>query len=123
MARRIAEVRDIVEQNSAAAEEMQATATSVGDSITAVASIAEENSAATEEVSASAEEMTASATMLRGQMEQVTSAATALGQMSAQLSEQVAAFKLADNGTVAQPTHRTGGGAPPSVADYRRRAA
>ena len=128
MARRIAGVRDIVEQNSAAAEEMQATAASVGDSITTVASIAEENSAATEEVSAateevsaSAEEMTASATMLRGQMEQVTAAAGDLGRMSAQLSEQVATFKLVDEGN-GQESGRSSG-APASVADYRRRAA
>ncbi len=121
MARRIAGVCDIVEQNSAAAEEMQATAASVGDSITTVASIAEENSAATEEVSASAEEMTASATMLRGQMEQVTAGAGDLGRMSAQLSEQVATFKLVDEGNGQQSGRSSG--APASVADYRRRAA
>ena len=124
MARRITQVRDIVVQNSAAAAEMQATATSVADSIRTVASIVEENSAATEEVSASteevsasSEEMTANASTLRAQMEQVTASAQELGRMSALLTEQVSAFKLAGGGSSGQSSV-----APAAITDYRRAA-
>ena len=49
----------IVEENTAATEQMSATAKQVSRSVESVAGVAEENSAATEQVSAAAEEISA----------------------------------------------------------------
>jgi methyl-accepting chemotaxis protein len=87
------EVSAVVEQASAATEQMSASAEGVGRAIGGIAAVAEENSAATEQVSASAEEMSA-------QVEEVTSAARALGQMAEELKQEVARFELGERQVV-----------------------
>ena len=80
-------VSSVVQENTAATEEMSASSDQVSKSIEAVAGVSEENSAATQQVSASAEEMSA-------QVEEVVASAQSLAQMSRELQESVAAFKL-----------------------------
>jgi len=86
-------IRGVVEQASAATEEMQATATTVGDSVGMIAGVAESNSAATEEVSAAAEEMTA-------QVEEVSASAHELGRMAEELRDQVGRFRLPEQAQI-----------------------
>jgi methyl-accepting chemotaxis protein len=78
----------VVEQNTAATEEMAAGSSEVTQTIENIASISEQNSAAIEEVSAGAEEMTA-------QVEEVGAAAQTLAEMARQLQQVVALFTLA----------------------------
>jgi methyl-accepting chemotaxis protein len=80
-------VSEIVEQNTAATEEMAATSTEVSQAIEHIASASEENSAEVEQVSASTEEMSA-------QIAEVTDAATSLSGMAKALDQIVAGFKL-----------------------------
>ena len=80
-------VSAIVEENTAATEEMSANSTEVTQAIESIASVSEENSAAIEEVSASTEEMTA-------QVEEVTASAQSLAMMAQVLQEIVKRFRL-----------------------------
>ncbi len=80
-------VSAVVEENTAATEEMAAGSQEVTHAIENIASVSEENSAAIEEVSASTEEMSA-------QVEEVTASAQALAELSQQLKDAVARFKL-----------------------------
>ncbi|HSO27245.1 MAG TPA: methyl-accepting chemotaxis protein [Anaerolineales bacterium] len=80
-------VSAVVEENTAATEEMAAGANEVNQSIENIASVSEENSAAIEEVSASAEEMNA-------QVEEVTASAQSLAEMAELLQGVVSQFKL-----------------------------
>ncbi len=77
----------VVEQNTAATEEMAAQSNQVLDTVRSIASVATEQSASTEEVSASAEEMSA-------QIEQVSVQAGQLSTTAAQLQTLVGRFKL-----------------------------
>jgi len=77
----------VVEENTAATEQMAAGATEVTGAIENIASVSEENSAAVEEVSASAEEMSA-------QVEEVAASARSLEEMAQNLKEIVRQFKL-----------------------------
>jgi methyl-accepting chemotaxis protein len=88
-------VSAVVEENTAATEEMAASSTEVTHAIENIASVSEENSAAVEEVSASAEEMSA-------QVEEVTASAQSLADMAQALQQVVAQFKLVHE----QPTRR-----------------
>ncbi|MBM4416194.1 MAG: hypothetical protein FJ035_08155 [Chloroflexi bacterium] len=133
MASLLADVRSVVEQNSAVTEQMSATASSSGEQIAAIAAVAEENSAATEELSASAEEMTA-------QVQEDTETTQQLDQMADALRDQVAAFKLnrevervvgmTSRRDAAQPPRRApqqaerrARGAPPGTSETHRREA
>ena len=78
-------VGSITEENTAATEEMSASASQVTKTVETVAGIAEENSAATEEVSASAEEMNA-------QIEEISASAQALKELGATLEKSMAAI-------------------------------
>ncbi len=80
-------VSEIVEQNTAATEEMAATSSEVSQSIEHIASASEENSAEVEQVSASTEEMSA-------QIAEVTDAAASLSSMAKALDQIVLGFKL-----------------------------
>jgi methyl-accepting chemotaxis protein len=80
-------VSAVVEENTAATEEMAAGSGEVTHAIENIASVSEENSAAVEEVSASAEEMSA-------QVEEVTASAQSLAEMAAGLRAVIAQFKL-----------------------------
>jgi hypothetical protein len=79
----------VVEENTAATEQMAASSSEVTQAIENIASVSEENSAAVEEVSASAEEMSA-------QVEEVTASAQSLAEMAQALQAVVAQFKLAE---------------------------
>jgi methyl-accepting chemotaxis protein len=80
-------VSAVIEENTAATEEMAANSTEVTQSVENIASVSEENSAAVEEVSASAEEMSA-------QVEEVTASAEELAQLTSDLQLVVSRFKL-----------------------------
>jgi methyl-accepting chemotaxis protein len=80
-------VSAVIEENTAATEEMAANSIEVTESVENIASISEENSAAVEEVSASAEEMSA-------QVEEVTASAQELADLSKNLQQVVSQFKL-----------------------------
>ncbi len=80
-------VSSAVEQNTAATEEMSANSGQVSKSIESVAGVAEQSSAATQQVSAAAQEMSA-------QVEEVVANAQSLSQMSEELKQNVALFKL-----------------------------
>jgi methyl-accepting chemotaxis protein len=84
-------VSAIVEQNTAATEEMAATAREVSKSVESVAGVAEENSAASEQVSAAAEEISA-------QVQQVVASGASLTQMAVDFEGLVAKYKLNGNG-------------------------
>ncbi len=88
-------VASVVEENTAATEQMSASSGQVSKSIEGVAGIAEENSAATQEVSASAQEMSA-------QVEEVVASAQSLAQMSEDLQKAVSTFKLDGDGAGAE---------------------
>lgn len=87
MARRIAEVRSVAEENVTAALAMTGTADAVGDAVSGIASVAEENSSAMEQVSASAEQMSA-------QVEEIWASTNELGLMAERLNEQINRFTL-----------------------------
>ena len=93
-------VSSIVEESTAATEQMAANSTEVTKSLESVAGISEQNSAATQEISASAEEMSA-------QVQQVLASSQSLGEMAADLQSAVSTFKLSGNGTEAKETART----------------
>ena len=80
-------VSAIVEQNTAATEEMAATSTDVSEAIGHIANTSEKNSAEVEMVSASTEEMSA-------QIAEVTDAAASLSKMAKALDQIVTGFKL-----------------------------
>lgn len=84
-------VSSAVEQNTAATEEMSANSGQVSKSIESVAGVAEESSAASQQVSAAAQEMSA-------QVEEVVANAQSLSQMSEELKQNVALFKLNGHG-------------------------
>jgi methyl-accepting chemotaxis protein len=83
-------VSAVVEENTAATEEMSASSHEATMAIENIASVSEENSASVEEVSASAEEMSA-------QVEEVTANAQSLAEMAVALQQVVSQFKLADS--------------------------
>jgi len=80
-------VGKISDENTAATEQMAASATQINKSIETVAGIAEENSAATEEVSASAEEMSA-------QVEEIVASSQTMKEMAIALEESTSGFKV-----------------------------
>jgi methyl-accepting chemotaxis protein len=88
-------VSKVVEENTAATQQMSSGALEVTQSIENIASVSEENSAAAEEVSASAEEMSA-------QVQEVTASAQSLAEMAEALEQVVAQFKLAADGSAVQ---------------------
>lgn len=98
MAERLAETRELAEQNTASAEQMRESAATVEESVSSIASVAETNGAATEQVSASAEQMSA-------QVEEVSASTEDLGRMAERLTTQLSAFKLRSGS--ADPTELT----------------
>ena len=80
-------VSAVIEENTAATEEMAASSNDVNQSIMMIASISEENSAAVEEVSASTSEM-------RDKVGEVNQAAQSLASMAVTLKEIVDQFKV-----------------------------
>ena len=80
-------VSAVVEENTAATEEMAAGTTEVTRDIKSIAAVSEENSAAIEEVNAATDEMSA-------QVEQVKVSAKKLAEMSHSLQRVVGQFKL-----------------------------
>ncbi|ADG83466.1 methyl-accepting chemotaxis protein [Thermincola potens] len=80
-------VAAITEENSAATEEMSASAQQVNSSIQNVASISEENASAAEEVSASTEELTAS-------IEEISASSEQLARMAEELQGLVSKFRV-----------------------------
>ncbi|HRE26467.1 MAG TPA: bacteriohemerythrin, partial [Anaerolineales bacterium] len=80
-------VSAVVEENTAATEQMAASSAEISRAIESVASVSEESSASVEEVSASAEEMS-------GQVTQVTLSANQLSQMAQELQAIVSQFRL-----------------------------
>jgi hypothetical protein len=80
-------VGTVVEENTAAAEEMAANSQEVMQIIGGVATVAEENSASAEEVSASAEEMSA-------QIEEVVSSSLELASLAEQLRMAISQFRI-----------------------------
>lgn len=88
--RSIESVSSVVEENTAATEEMAAGATEVAEAIDTVASVSEQTAASTEEVSAGAEEMTA-------QVEEMVASSKSLAEMAEGLQEMVSRFKLEEN--------------------------
>ncbi len=80
-------VSAVVKENTAATEEMAVNSSELTQSIENIASVSEENSAAVEQVSASTEEISA-------QVEEVSASAASLMEMSRQLSQAVARFKI-----------------------------
>jgi methyl-accepting chemotaxis protein len=82
-------VSAVVEENTAATEQMAASSSEVTQAVDNIASVSEENSAAVEQVSASAEEMSA-------QVEEVTASAQSLAEMAETLQELIARFDIGD---------------------------
>jgi methyl-accepting chemotaxis protein len=80
-------VSAVVEENTAATEEMSASASDVSNMMISIASVSEENSAAVEQVSASAEEMSA-------EVNQVAENAAQLRKMAEQLKSIVDQFQI-----------------------------
>jgi methyl-accepting chemotaxis protein len=89
------EFSSIVEENTAATEQMAASSDQVSKAVESVAGVSEENSAATEQVSASAQEMSA-------QVEQVIASSKQLSDMSVDLMDVVAQFKLEGSRTTSK---------------------
>ena len=83
-------VSAVVEENTAATEQMAASSNEMMQAMANIASVSEENSAAIEEVSASTEEVLA-------QVEHVSSSAASLTTMAQGLQQIVAQFTLAGN--------------------------
>jgi methyl-accepting chemotaxis protein len=88
-------VSAVIEENTAATEQMAAGSSEVSVAVENIASVSEENSAAVEEVSASAEEMSA-------QVEEVTASAQSLSEMAQSLQAVVGHFKLDETETPVQ---------------------
>jgi len=84
-------VSSIVEENTAATEEMAASAKQISRAVEEVAGVAEENSAATEQVSAAAEQISA-------QVQQVVASGETMKDMSADFEQLVAKYKMSGNG-------------------------
>ena len=80
-------VSSVVEENTAATEQMTAGSSAANRAIESIAAVSEENGAAIEEVSASAEEMSA-------QVEEVNASAQSLSDMAVNLQRICAQFKL-----------------------------
>jgi methyl-accepting chemotaxis protein len=80
-------IQAVVEENTAATEQMANQAGLVSDAIRGIAAVAEEQSASTEEVSASAEEMSA-------QIEETIAQAQHLARAARQLRQLTAQFRL-----------------------------
>jgi methyl-accepting chemotaxis protein len=80
-------VSSVVEENTAATEQMAAGSSAANHAIESIAAVSEENGAAIEEVSASAEEMSA-------QVEEVNASAQSLSDMAVNLQRICAQFKL-----------------------------
>jgi methyl-accepting chemotaxis protein len=87
-------ISSVVEEKSAATEQMAAQATAVSDSIHSIAAVSEQQSAATEEVSASTEQMSA-------QIAEMSAQAQELAHTADQLKGLVARFKLDNDSTSA----------------------
>ena len=87
MVKTIATVSEVTEQNMAATEQMTASSDGVKQSMGSVASITEQSSAAAQEMSASSEEVGA-------QVEEVVASSQSLAQMATSLKETVARFRL-----------------------------
>ncbi len=83
----IDEIVSISEENTAATEEMSASAGEVKQAIDNIASISEETAASVEEISASTEQVNAS-------IDQIASSAAELANMAAKLTEAVSVFKI-----------------------------
>ncbi len=83
-------VSAVIEENTAATEEMAANSSELTQAVENIASVSEENSASVEEVSASTEEVLA-------QVEQVSSSAASLMQMAKDLQKVVSQFSLTIN--------------------------
>jgi methyl-accepting chemotaxis protein len=83
-------VSAVVEQNTAATEEMSHGASAVSQVVEKINRISEENSAAVEEVTASTEEMSA-------QVQQVSSSAGQLAEMAGRMNQAISRFRISDN--------------------------
>ena len=94
-------VSAIVEENTAASEEMSANSEEVSIAIDSIASISEENAAATEEVSASVEELSA-------QVQAVNRTAQSMADMGIALSQMMSGFSV-DTETTPEHVPSTGG--------------
>ena len=86
-AKSIDEIVSVSEENTAATEEMAASAGEVGQAIDSIASVSEETAASVEEISASAEQVNAS-------IEQIATSAAELANMAEKLTQVVSIFKL-----------------------------
>ena len=89
MVKNIDGVSSIVEENSAATEEMAANSTEVSEAVERISSIAQQNRSATVDVSTSADGMSA-------QVQEVIASAQTLDDMAKGLQEAVSVFKLDD---------------------------
>ena len=87
VAKTVNNVAAITEENTAATEEMAASAQQVNSSIQNIASVSEESAAAAEEVSASTEELNAS-------VEEISASSEQLAKMAQELQQVVAQFRL-----------------------------
>ena len=94
-------VSAVVEENTAATQEMASNSAEVTRAIENIASIGEENSAAVEEVSAATEEMSA-------QVEEVSASAQSLADMALMLQDLVAQFKFESRPAVQRQPLRLG---------------
>ncbi|MBJ7329815.1 MAG: methyl-accepting chemotaxis protein [Solirubrobacteraceae bacterium] len=83
----VVEMGDRIGQIAAAAEQLSATSSRIGNEITAVAAVAEETSASTQQVSASTEETSAST-------QEISASATTLAETAAELQSLVSRFSL-----------------------------
>lgn len=97
--RSIESVSSVVEENTAATEEMAAGVNEVTQAIDSVASVSEENAASVEEVSAGTEEMSA-------QVEEVVASADSMARMAEELKDMVARFKLSEEDAKAESVQR-----------------
>jgi methyl-accepting chemotaxis protein len=86
-------VSKIAEQNLKTTKEMSTSRAKVSESASAVAATIEENSAATEQMSASAQEMTA-------QVQQTVTSSKSVAEISQELKQAVAQFKLTGDGQI-----------------------
>ena len=89
MVEQVQSVRQVADQNSAAAEGMRILSTGVEEAAGSIAAIAEENSASAEETSASAEAMSA-------QVEQIHASTVELGNMADALRATISRFRLGE---------------------------
>ncbi len=92
----VQEVGDRIGQIAAAAQQLSATSSKIGNEITAVAAVAEETSASTQQVSASTEQTSAST-------QQISASAQTLAETAAELQELVGRFSLDAHEDTAEP--------------------